>query len=171
MQWPNPYDPGRLAGVREEARRLFEETDYLVVADIMCLGPFEGACFLRGYEQFCMDLYWNLDMAHAILDKVTETDIALWDLFLQNVGDYVQVVAQGDDLGTQRGTWIGPRCTASSSSPTTSGSTTSSTARPRRRSSCTPADPSSTSSRTSSKSASTSSTPSSAARPRWTSPP
>ena len=108
MQWPDPYDPGRLAGVREEARRLFEETDYLVVADIMCLGPFEGACFLRGYEQFCMDLYWNLDMAHAILDKVTETDIALWDLFLQNVGDYVQVVAQGDDLGTQRGTWITP---------------------------------------------------------------
>ncbi len=108
VQWPNPCDPGRLAGVREEARRLFEETDYLVVADIMCLGPFEGACFLRGYEQFCMDLYWNLDMAHAILDKVTETDIALWDLFLQNVGGYVQVVAQGDDLGTQRGTWIKP---------------------------------------------------------------
>ena len=107
VQWPDPYDPGRLAGVREEARRLFEETDYLVVADIMCLGPFEGACFLRGYEQFCMDLYWNLDMAHAILDKVTETDIALWDLFLQNVDGYVQVVAQGDDLGTQRGTWIG----------------------------------------------------------------
>jgi uroporphyrinogen decarboxylase len=108
VQWPNPYDPGRLAGVREEARRLFEETDYLVVADIMCLGPFEGACFLRGYEQFCMDLYWNLDMAHAILEKVTETDIALWDLFLQNVGAYAQVVAQGDDLGTQRGTWTAP---------------------------------------------------------------
>lgn len=108
VQWPDPYDPGRLAGVREEARRLCEETDYLVVADIMCLGPFEGACFLRGYEQFCMDLYWNLDLAHAILDKVTETDIALWDLFLQNVDGYVQVVAQGDDLGTQRGTWTAP---------------------------------------------------------------
>jgi uroporphyrinogen decarboxylase len=108
VQWPNPYDPGRLAGVREEARRLHEETDFLVVADIMCLGPFEGACFLRGYEQFCMDLYWDLDMAHAILDKVTETDIALWDLFLQNVDGYVQVVAQGDDLGTQLNPWIKP---------------------------------------------------------------
>jgi uroporphyrinogen decarboxylase len=108
VQWPNPYDPGRLAGVREEARRLHEETDFLVVADIMCLGPFEGACFLRGYEQFCMDLYWNLDMAHAILEKVTETDIALWDLFLENVGAHAQVVAQGDDLGTQRGTWTAP---------------------------------------------------------------
>jgi uroporphyrinogen decarboxylase len=109
VQWPDPYDPGRLAGVREEARRLFEETDHLVVADIMCLGPFEGACFLRGYEQFSMDLHWNLDMAHAILEKVTETDIQLWDLFLENVGDYVQVVAQGDDLGTQRGTWTAPQ--------------------------------------------------------------
>ena len=46
--------------------------------------------------------------AHAILDKITQTDIALWDLFLQHVEPYVQVVAQGDDLGTQRGPWIKP---------------------------------------------------------------
>ena len=108
VQWPDPYDPGRVAGVREEAKRLFEETDFAIVADIMCLGPFEGACFMRGYEQFCMDLYWNRDMAHAILDKITQTDIQLWDLFLQQVEPYVQVVAQGDDLGTQKATWIKP---------------------------------------------------------------
>lgn len=107
-QWPDPYDPGRVAGIREEARRLHDDTDYLVVADIMCLGPFEGACFLRGYEDFCTDLYWNPKLAHAILDKVTETDIALWDLFIDHVGPYVQVVAQGDDLGTQRGPWTSP---------------------------------------------------------------
>jgi uroporphyrinogen decarboxylase len=108
VQWPDPYDPGRVAGVRAEAQRLFETTDFAVVADIMCLGPFEGACFMRGYEQFCMDLYWNRPLAHAILDKITQTDIALWDLFLQHVEPYVQVVAQGDDLGTQRGPWIKP---------------------------------------------------------------
>lgn len=108
VQWPDPYDPGRVAGVKEEARRLFEETDYLVVADIMCLGPFEGACFLRGYDHFCTDLAINPVMAEAILEKVTDIDIALWDLFLQNVDGYVQVVAQGDDLGTQRGPWISP---------------------------------------------------------------
>ncbi len=108
VQWPDPYDPGRVAGVREDAKRLYEETDYAVVADIMCLGPFEGACFMRGYEQFCMDLYWNRDMAHAILDKITQTDIQLWDLFLQQVEPYVQVVAQGDDLGTQKATWTAP---------------------------------------------------------------
>ncbi len=108
VQWPDPYDPGRVAGIRAEARRLHDETDFAVVADIMCLGPFEGACFLRGYEDFCTDLYWNRDLAHAILDKVTETDIALWDLFLEHVGDKVDVVAQGDDLGTQLGPWMSP---------------------------------------------------------------
>jgi len=108
VAWPDPYDPGRVAGVHEAAQRLFETTDYLIVADIMCLGPFEGACFLRGYEEFLTDLYWNPELAKGILEKILETDIALWDLFLQHVGDKVQVVAQGDDLGIQRSMYIKP---------------------------------------------------------------
>jgi len=109
VPWPDPGDPGRLAGVREEAKRLYETTDYLVVADIMCLGPFEGACFLRGYDEFCLDLSLNPPYAEALLDKILETDIQLWDAFLSQVGDYVHVVAQGDDLGTQRGLFISPK--------------------------------------------------------------
>ena len=27
--------------------------------------PFEEACFMRRYEQFRIDPYWNHDMAHA----------------------------------------------------------------------------------------------------------
>jgi uroporphyrinogen decarboxylase len=107
--WPDPYNPGRVEGVREEAKKLYETTDYALVADIMCGGPFEQACMLRGYEQFCVDLYWDPTFATALLEKITETDIALWDAFLGAVGDYVQVVAQGDDLGIQTGTYISPQ--------------------------------------------------------------
>lgn len=39
--WPDPYDPGRVEGLPEEARNLYENTQYAIVADIMCLGPFE----------------------------------------------------------------------------------------------------------------------------------
>lgn len=106
--WPDPYDSGRVAGLREEAKTLFEATDAAVVADIMCLGPFEGGCVLRGYEQFLIDLYWDPQFAEALLDKITETDIALWDVFLAAVGDYVHVVAQGDDVGMQTGPYISP---------------------------------------------------------------
>lgn len=107
--WPDPHDPGRVAGLREEARRMAENSEYLVVADIMCLGPFEGACFLRGYDAFLTDLYLNPELAEALLDKIVEIDIALWDIFLDAVGEYVDVVAQGDDVGMQTGTYISPK--------------------------------------------------------------
>lgn len=108
VAWPDPYDPGRVEGLREEAEDLYQNTEYAIVADIMCLGPFEGAGFLRGYENFCVDLYWNTKFAEALLDKITDTAIALWDAFLTAVGDYIHVAAQGDDVGMQNSTYISP---------------------------------------------------------------
>jgi uroporphyrinogen decarboxylase len=40
--WPDPYDPGRVAGLAQETKRQYETTEYALVADIMCMGPFEG---------------------------------------------------------------------------------------------------------------------------------
>lgn len=106
--WPDPYDPERVEGLREEARDLYENTDYAIVADIMCRGPFELAVKLRGYERFLMDLHLDPRFAMALLDKITDTVIALWDVYLDAVGDYVQVVCQGDDVGMQTGLFISP---------------------------------------------------------------
>jgi uroporphyrinogen decarboxylase len=107
-QWPELYDKGRVAGLRDFAKDLYENTDYCLVADIPGLGPFEGACFTRGYDKFPMDLYLNQTFTEALMDKFTDTMIAFWDMFLDEVGEYVQVVAQGDDVGMQTGTFISP---------------------------------------------------------------
>lgn len=106
--WPDPYDPGRVAGLAEETWRQYETTDYALVADIMCMGPFEGACIVRGYEQFCVDLCWNTKFAEALLDKLTDIAIGLWEVFLGAVGEYIQVAAQGDDVGMQQSLFISP---------------------------------------------------------------
>ncbi len=106
--WPDPYDPGRVRGLREEAKRLYEQTDYALVADLMCPGPFEGGCTLRGYDQFLADLYLDPPFAEALLDRFTDLAIGFWDAFLGAVGDYVQVIGQGDDIGIQRGLYISP---------------------------------------------------------------
>ncbi len=97
-----------MAGLGEEARRLYEHTDYCLIADIPCSGPFEGGCTLRGYEHFLVDLYQNPTYAEALLEKITETALQKWSLLLDQVGGYVQVAAQGDDLGMQLGTYISP---------------------------------------------------------------
>lgn len=99
--WPDPYASGRADGLREEAKALYENTNYAIAADIMCGGPFEQAIWMRGWEDFLCDLYTDSVLAEALLDKITEIDIGLWDVYLDSVGDYVDVVCQGDDLAMQ----------------------------------------------------------------------
>ena len=108
FKWPDPYDPGRVRGLEEEARVLKESTDYVIVGDIMCGGPFEQACWTRGYTGFLTDLYADKKFAHMLLDGITELDIGFWDAYLSAIGDHVQIVAQGDDLGMQDREYISP---------------------------------------------------------------
>jgi len=107
--WPDPHDKGRVEGLNEEVDWIRKTTDCAIVADIICEGPFELSCMLRGYDEFAIDLIANPKFAHALLDKITETDIALWDSFLSVIGDKVDVVCQGDDLGTQIGLFMSPK--------------------------------------------------------------
>ena len=106
---PDPFAHGRLAGVRDHAKYLYENTDYAVVVGHICWGPFELGCALRGYEQFLVDLGSDSTLAETLLDKNLELAIKFWDAYLSEVGEYVQIVAQGDDLGMQTGSIISPK--------------------------------------------------------------
>lgn len=105
----DPTIPERKIGLRVQARRLFEETDYCITVGHIAMGPFEMSGNMRGYENFLVDLYTNPKYATALLDKNLENTIGFWETYLDEVGDYVQVVCQVDDLGTQIGPWISPK--------------------------------------------------------------
>ncbi|MGA9349440.1 MAG: uroporphyrinogen decarboxylase family protein [Anaerolineae bacterium] len=106
--WPDPHDPCRVAGLAEEARRLYEETDYALVADFLGGGIFEQALWMRGFERFMMDLITDEPFATALLDTLLELYIEFYAVYLEAVGPYVQIVALGDDLGMQTGPLISP---------------------------------------------------------------
>ena len=107
--WPDPCDPGRVEGLAEEARRLYEETDYSLVAGAISAGIFQDCWNLRGMARFFEDLILNHDFAEALLDRVLAVHVALWERFLEAVGEYVDLVETADDLGGQAGTLISPR--------------------------------------------------------------
>ena len=71
-------------------------------------GVMEFAAWLRGYEQFFIDLYADPDIAEAILDFACEVKTRYWEAVLTKFGDKVDVVNESDDLGTQRGPLIAP---------------------------------------------------------------
>ena len=107
--YADPYIEKRKIGLRDQAKHLYENTDYCITVGHIAMGPFEMSGNMRSYEKFLVDVYVNPDYANALLDKNLENTIGFWDVYLEEVGEYVQVVCQGDDLGTQNGPWISPK--------------------------------------------------------------
>jgi uroporphyrinogen decarboxylase len=106
-EWPDMRDPGHTEGLAERARELHEETDYaLVTRNAGSL--FERGWNLRGLENFLIDLLTDEPFVNAVLDKLLELNMEFLDEYLGATGEYLQVVALGDDLGTQKGPMISP---------------------------------------------------------------
>lgn len=104
---PDQSDPARYAGLREEAKHLFYETDYAIVGDGMWL-TFQKCSDMYGMEDFLCDLLMDEPKARLLLDKIAENNLDSMHRFMQEVGDYVDIVSLGDDLGSQNGPLISP---------------------------------------------------------------
>jgi len=107
--WPDPHDPKRTEGLRDKARKLYENTGYALIADMVGLGIFEQSWALRGLEKFFTDMVINRGFAEALLNKVADIHIQLWDEFLDAVGDYVEVAVVSDDVGGMNGLLMSPQ--------------------------------------------------------------
>ncbi len=107
--WPRPDDPGRVYGLRAQGRQLYEVSDYAIVAAPVSGGIFEFGQHLRGMSAFLMDLVSDPDYANRLLDILVDIQIGLWDSFLAEVGDMVEMVQLADDFGAQKSLMISPR--------------------------------------------------------------
>lgn len=106
--WPDPTDPRLVTGLAERAKWLYENTDYVLVADAIKGGILTKALQIRGYEQTFADLVANPALAEALLDKLLELYKQFWSTFLRAVGPYVQMVYFTDDIGGQSSMMISP---------------------------------------------------------------
>ena len=107
--WPDPAKPERTAGLRSEAQQLYSESDYALVAAPVSGGIFEFGQHLRGMANFLMDMMLDKPFTNALLDRLLDIQIGLWESFLNEVGDYVEIVQLADDFGTQKGLMISPK--------------------------------------------------------------
>ena len=108
--WPDPDDPGRTEGLREEAKRLREKTDYAIIADEPVTGVFENALTcIRGMEQLFIDIAVNKPFVIALLEKLTEVTIRIFKNYLDAVGEYIDVIMTSDDLAGTKGPFISPK--------------------------------------------------------------
>ena len=107
IPWPDPHDPARYAGLEEKARELHDNSEYAVIVNAIG-SVYEFAWYLRGYQQFHMDIAADPAIAEALMDGMLAYQSAMFGEILDRAGKYVSVVMVGDDLGTQRGPVMSP---------------------------------------------------------------
>ena len=107
--WPDMNDPSRVAHVREYAKRLAEENQFAIMATPWLLFPFERAHAMQGMEPFLLNMAMYPDFARALLEKIAHYCKQLMGHFLEELGDNVDIIKIGDDLGTQNSLMISPK--------------------------------------------------------------
>jgi uroporphyrinogen decarboxylase len=101
-------DPTRIAHVKDAARHLAEQNEYAIMATPWLLFPFERAHAMQGLDVFLLNLVMYPEFAQALLQKITEVCKSLMGPFLEELGDNVDIIKIGDDLGTQDRLMISP---------------------------------------------------------------
>jgi uroporphyrinogen decarboxylase len=101
--WPDPSDPERVKGVAEEARYWHEHSTYALLGPGIACSLFEQCWYLRGFEQFLLDLMMDKEFAHALLRKVLDIRKVMYGNFLEQAGKYLDVIYVADDIAMQSG--------------------------------------------------------------------
>jgi uroporphyrinogen decarboxylase len=104
--WPDLSHPSRFERLAERCRAI-QHAGY---ASVLLTGAtiFEQAYLMRGMAECLMDIAGDQDFFVALLRKFTSRMVPYLKELLSRVGEFVDVVVTGDDLGTQDSTLMSP---------------------------------------------------------------
>jgi uroporphyrinogen decarboxylase len=107
FDWPYAGDKKRFEGLREKAIK-FRAQDKIVITKGLCAGLFEMHQRLRGMENAMLDPLMFPINSDILIGKLADLKIEFWDAALDELGDVVDIVGEGDDYGTQQSQLISP---------------------------------------------------------------
>ena len=106
--WPDTGDPQRIVGLRQQALDYRSRGKAVVLKGVLA-GIFEMSQRVRGMKNCLMDMAVNEVGACALFEKLLELKLAFWEMALPSLADVVDVIAEGDDYGTQASLLISPK--------------------------------------------------------------
>lgn len=111
FNWGWKLEKEHLEELRSRAKYLYKNTNYALMGGGLWGGwgqIYEVLENLRGWDTFLMDLVTDQKFAKYMLDKRLEVVMRRFEQYLEAMGDYVQIITVGDDLGTQDGPQLSP---------------------------------------------------------------
>ncbi|MHC4226635.1 MAG: uroporphyrinogen decarboxylase family protein [Planctomycetota bacterium] len=105
--FPAGNDPTRFTGIRQQALELRRQRPYAISTGIGGV-VYEICWYMRGLERWFTDMMDNPAFCEALLDKTLAFWIDYYKGFMAELGDLVDVVMIGDDVGGQSGPLFSP---------------------------------------------------------------
>ncbi len=106
--WPDMDDPYRVSHVKKAAAEIKNNSNFPVMGTPWLLFPFERAFAMQGMDKFLINMAMFPEFAQALLQKHLELCKTLMGHFLDELGDNVDIIKIGDDLGTNKSLLISP---------------------------------------------------------------
>lgn len=109
-KFPNPdsIDMVLLQQYEEQARKLYEETDYVICAEHPVYGIFELGCWLCGFDDFLYKMIADSEFVNLFFEKVLTYQKRIIELYYGKLGHYIHYTSSGDDYATQNGPFMSP---------------------------------------------------------------
>lgn len=105
--WDHAGEEAFWETLRENALRLRAASDRAIVLSAGC-NLFEWGTFLRRLDNFLMDLVSEPRHVARLLDALMERHLASLEKICRSVGDVVDIIRLGDDLGMTTGPFMSP---------------------------------------------------------------
>lgn len=103
--WDHAQDPDFWKTLREKTLQLRASTEKALMIVCGC-NLFEWGTFLRRMDNFLMDLLCEPDQVARMLDQLLERHLATLAKVCDSVGDIVDIIRFGDDLGMTSGPFM-----------------------------------------------------------------
>ncbi|GBE27467.1 methylcobalamin:coenzyme M methyltransferase [bacterium BMS3Bbin03] len=109
FRWPEArVDEKQLEKWGNQAQKLREQNQYVVVAEHPVYGILELGCWMCGYGDFFLKLAADTDFVRFFFDKLLEIQLAVIEQYYSVLGSYADLTTSGDDFGSQNGPLISP---------------------------------------------------------------
>lgn len=103
--WDHADDPNFYQTLREKTLKLRESTDRALMITCGC-NLFEWGTFLRRIDNFLMDTYADEENVEELVEQLMVRHLATLEKVCESVGDIVDILRFGDDLGMDTGMFM-----------------------------------------------------------------
>ena len=107
-KWPSVtgISKDEIYRLKEKAKRLYYDTDYVVVGGHPVFGYFELGCWMFSFDDFLYRMLGEPETVEWFFENYHQYVRDVIELYYGAIGEYIHVTTSGDDFGMQTGPFM-----------------------------------------------------------------